>query len=93
MADTIKTIHVEPDSELGRIVNWVSEALVMLEKDGVRYRLDRVSAAGRPSSEQVERSIAGILRAAGAWSDIDAEAYKAYVRKRRKAANRPSVRW
>ena len=35
-----------------------------------------------PSAEQMARSIEGIRRAAGSWKDIDAEAFKAYIRER-----------
>lgn len=48
----------------------------------------------RPSPEQVARSIEGIRKSAGAWAgNVDAEAFKAYVRERRRTANRPPVRW
>jgi hypothetical protein len=48
----------------------------------------------RPSPERVARSIEGIRKAAGAWvGNVDAEAFKAYVRERRRTANRPPVRW
>jgi len=87
MADTIRTIHVEPDSDLGRLLDEADDVAIELEIDGVRYRLDRVRTSDRPSAEQVERSIAGIRRAAGAWRDIDAEELKATIRERRKAAN------
>ena len=46
-----------------------------------------------PSAEQVARSIEGIRRAAGSWKDIDAEAFKAYIRERGRTSSRPPVRW
>ncbi len=61
-----------------------------LEKDG-----DAADAADpinrTPSPEQVARSIAGIEKAVGAWKNIDAEALKAYIRERRRTANRPPM--
>jgi len=93
VSDSIRTIHVEPNSDLGRILDEADDVAIELEKDGVRYRLDRVRASDRPSVEQIERSIAGIRRAAGAWRDINAEELKASIRERRKTANRDSVRW
>lgn len=47
----------------------------------------------RPSAEQVARSIAGIRAAAGSWKDIDTEAFKAYIRERRRTSSRPPIRW
>jgi hypothetical protein len=96
MVHTTKVIHVEPGSELDRALDEAGETPIELEKDGARYRLDRVNATesiDRPSAAQVALSIEGIRKAAGSWSDIDAEAFKAYIRERRKTANRPSVRW
>ena len=46
-----------------------------------------------PSAEQVARSVEGIRRAAGSWKDIDAEAFKAYIRERRRTSSRRPVRW
>ena len=89
-----KTIRVAPGSELDRLLESIADTPVELERDGVHYRLDRVN---RPSGEaglsddRIARSIAGIRKAAGAWDDIDAEEFKAYIRERRRTANRPSV--
>jgi len=95
-----KTVHVEPGSDLDRLLREAEDTPLELERRGVRYRLDRVDAATAtppaqtpPSPEQVARSIAGIKAAAGAWKDlVDAEAFTAYIRQRRRTANRPSVR-
>ena len=46
-----------------------------------------------PSAEQVARSIEGLRRAAGSWKDIDAEAFKAYIRERRRTSSRRPARW
>ncbi len=94
MCHATRTIHVSPGSEFTRLLASLDDSPVELERDGVRYRLDRVdapSAGPGLSDEQIARSIAGILKAAGAWDDIDAEAFKAYIRERRRTANRPSV--
>lgn len=95
-----KTIRVEPGSELDRLLDQADERPIVLEKSGVRYRLDRIDVATTtpastipPSPEQIARSIAGINVAAGAWKDlVDAEAFTAYIRERRRTANRPSVK-
>ena len=36
-----KTIKVRPDSELATLLEEASETTLVLEKDGVRYRLER----------------------------------------------------
>jgi hypothetical protein len=49
-----KTVHVDADSELGRLLEAALETDIFLETEGVRFRLDRVDAAetvaggGRP---------------------------------------------
>jgi hypothetical protein len=37
-----KTVHVEADSELGQLLEAAAEADILLEKEGVRFRLNRV---------------------------------------------------
>jgi len=47
-----------------------------------------------PTPEEVERTLEGINRAAGSWKGlVDAEAFKAYIRERRRTKNRPPVRF
>jgi hypothetical protein len=90
MHATPKKIIVEPDSELARLLDEAAEQPLLLEKDGVRYRLDKEEAdiwAGYDPDAALE----GIRAAAGSWKDIDAEAFKAYIRERRKASSRRPV--
>lgn len=107
MASEPKTIEVEPGGELDRLLDEATDAPLRLVRGEERFRVVREpesrtdpTATGsavddrRPSAEQVARSIEGIREAAGAWAGIvDAEAFKAYVRQRRRTANRPPVRW
>ena len=91
-----KTIHVEPGSELERVLDEANETPVELEQRGVRYRLTRVP---RPvEAEDIwadydpQRALAQLQAAAGGWRGlVDAEAFKAYIHERRRTANRPSV--
>jgi hypothetical protein len=95
----MKTLHVPPDSELGVLLHDALEAgePVMVDTGDAVYRLDIASTTSgadqrrRPSPEQMERSRAGVREAAGSWRDIDADAFKTYIRERRKTANRPPV--
>ena len=97
MVHARKSIHVEPGSELDRLLETAGETPLDLERNGVHYLLHRVGGAVSPhvppTPEEVARSIRGIEQATGGWKDIvDAEAFAAYIRKRRRVANRPSVR-
>lgn len=95
-----KTLRVLPDSELSMSLHNAlesRESLVVDTGDAV-YRLEIESARpidpstqGRPTPGEIERSRAGIREAAGSWRDIDVDAFKAYVRERRRTASRPSV--
>jgi uncharacterized protein (DUF433 family) len=59
----------------------------------VHHAVERLGdEAAAPSLEDVARSRKGIREAAGSWKDIDTEAFKAYIKDRRQAANRPSVK-
>jgi hypothetical protein len=93
MAKEPTTIHVEPGSELAELLARAGTLPVLLETEGAIYRLDRMpKEATLPTPEEVSRSRAGILKAAGSWKDIDTEKFKAYVSRRRRTATRPSIR-
>lgn len=98
--------RVPPDSVLSSLLEDAAATGEPLLLDaGTAVYVVGVSAAGedggeresdvvnrRPSAEQVQRSIEGIRKAAGSWKGlVDADAFKEYIRKRRKTANRPSV--
>jgi hypothetical protein len=40
-----KTVHVEAGSELGQLLDAATEKDILLEMDGVRFRLNRVDVA------------------------------------------------
>jgi hypothetical protein len=106
MATTADRIVVAPDSEVAQLVKRASAARVPLEVDtgdGL-YRvqvwptLDHEQPTpgpdGRPTPEQVESSREGIRKAAGGWVGlVDAEAFKAYIRERRKIPGRRHNPW
>ncbi len=85
-----KRITVKPDSELARLLDEAADRPLLLEKDGVQYRLDREGTDIRAAYDpEVARD--GIRKAAGSWKAMDAEAFKAYIRERRSASSRPPV--
>jgi hypothetical protein len=85
-----KKIEVNPNSEVARLLDEAAERPLLLEKDGVRYLLEReekdLLAAYDPEAIRE-----GIRKATGSWKDIDAEAFKGYIRERRRASSRPPV--
>lgn len=97
MTSETKVIKVAPESELARRLKEAAAARETLVVDTGEERfalsVDLLgSAAEALSKEQIERSREGIRKAAGAWKDVDTEAFKAYIAERRRTANRPSVR-
>lgn len=86
-----KRILVEPGSELARLLDEAADGPLLLERDGMRYRLDReeedIWAGYDP-----EAARAGIHAAAGSWSDIDTEELKAALYRAREEGSRPSDR-
>jgi len=92
MAKAPTKIQVEPGSELADLLARAGAMPVLLETEGALYRLDRIpKEATPPTPEEVSRSRAGIVKAAGSWKAIDTEKFKAYVSRRRRTATRPSI--
>jgi hypothetical protein len=42
ITEAARVIHVEPDSELGLLLDEANDTNVLLEMEGVRYRVNRV---------------------------------------------------
>ncbi len=104
MIHTPKTIHVEPGSELDRLLHELDDAPVELEQHGVRYRLIRLAETSidRPLQLADEQDIwagydpenvrASMHAAAGSWHDVDTEALKADLYRAREEGSRPPER-
>lgn len=91
MAVEPKTIIVQPGSELDTLLEQ-TETPLLLERRGVRYRLDREGTEGVLRDEpDMAAAVASIRAAAGSWQDIDAEAFKAYIAERRRRSSRPPI--
>jgi hypothetical protein len=92
MVNVLKTIHVEPGSEVDRLLDEAAAGPISLERHGERYRLDRVSRSIEGdvwAGYSAERAIANMRAAAGSWADIDAEDLKAYIYRARDEGTRP----
>ena len=99
LENEVKRIKVSARSELAaslRAAKANGEALIIDtgEAEYPIYVGTQAGAGGRSREEgEAERSKDAIRRAAGSWRDIDADALKRYLAERRRAANRPPVRW
>src|SRR6266516_3070444 len=89
---------VTPDSETARLVKEAAASRVPLRVDTgekvYRVAVDEETPVQLPvpTAAEAAASIEGIKQAAGTWKDlVDADKLKAYLRERRKTANRPSV--
>lgn len=48
-----KTIQIEPDSEIGKLLEEAAESALILQSNGTRYRVNRVKP--RPSTDGARR--------------------------------------
>lgn len=93
MVAASKTITVEPGSDLDRLLEEASTTPLVFVKDGQRFLLHQAPEDIWDRYDP-EASIRGIREAAGGWSGlVDAEAFKAYIRERRRTKNRSPVSW
>lgn len=86
-----RIITVRAGSELARLLEEAAEPPLVLEKDGMRYLLDR-EENDIWSGYVPEAARAGIRATAGSWSDIDAEKLKANLYRAREEGSRPADR-
>lgn len=82
-------IKVTPGSELAHLLDAAVGSLIVLEKDGVLYRVTAVAADDPFAGYDPDAAREGIRAAAGSWSDIDAEALKAHLYRAREEGTRP----
>lgn len=91
-----KRIRISPDGELALLIKDALSAgePILIDTGETVFSIGTITTkvSRRPSPEEVARSREGILKAAGSWKDVDAEAFKAYVYKRRRASRRRTVR-
>jgi hypothetical protein len=99
-----KPVRVPSDSEIGKALRdaATSGMSVIVEAGDATYTVEVESAPpaqpaghthGKPTFEEVARSIEGIERATGAWVGlVDAEAFKGYIRERRRTSSRSTIK-
>ncbi len=90
MLREMKTIHVEPESELDHLLDEAREAPIILARNGVRYRL---SIEDDPWANYDPEAVREAVRAiAGRWSEADAERMKEAIYRAREEGTRPANR-
>lgn len=97
MVHESEVIHVDPGSDLDCLLEEVGSRPIVLERRGVRYRLNReplsiADEANIWANYDPERARVAIRRAAGAWSDVDTEAIKDSIYRAREEGSRPPDR-
>lgn len=89
-------VHISDNSELAALLEDPDLVSQWLERAGVLFRVTRDEGAKRGASEAKgsDESIRRLDRAIGSWkrAGVEAEAFKEYIRERRKTRNRPSPR-
>ena len=93
MASTPKSYTT--DSEIAALIAELlaagNELQIAVGDESYTLRLD-VGDDDHPPEDIVERSIAGIERAAGSWKDEDTDAFLDYIYQRRSLPPRPAVK-
>ena len=89
MSTQIRRISVPPGSELATLLDEAAAAPVLLEKDGLLYRLaveENIWAGYEP--ERVRETIA---RTAGSWSNVDVDTTIDELYRAREEGSRPQT--
>ena len=85
-------MHVTSETELPELLDHAEHAPLLLEREGVLFRLareDEEDIAYEPSSELVRQMLAETV---GSWAELDADELIADIYEARKAGSRPPER-
>ena len=91
MAKEPLTIHLDPDSGLARALTDVEDTPVLLESNGVRFRVIR-DADDLWADYDPEAVLAGLREAAGTMSPEEGERIKELIYRGREEGTRPLSR-
>ncbi len=84
-----KPIEILPDSELARLLDHVGKTPLLLERNGIRYKVTKEEIATEYDANKVK---AAILKTAGSWRAIDVTAMLATLYRAREEGSRPVAR-
>jgi hypothetical protein len=82
MAAHVRTVVVRPDSEIGRFLEQADELPLLVERNGVHYRVTR-EADDLFADYDPERARQALRKSAGALAGVDVETLKAELREQR----------
>ena len=92
MAAGKRRIRVTEETALAPLLEEAARHPVVLERDGELYQLNRLRAEDDVfASYDPEAALRGIESAAGDWSDIDTEAFKAFLYRARAEGSNPPL--
>jgi len=91
MANEPLTIHLDPESELARILADAEETPVVLDSNGVRFRIIRADE-DLWSDYDPEGVLEGLREIAGTLSTEEGERMKALIYRGREEGTRPITR-
>ena len=83
MSKELKRIAVEPGSEIANLLEEASTTPLLLEKDGMLYRLTPEEQADIWAGYDPDKVREAVAKTAGSWSDIDPDALIAAIYKAR----------
>ena len=93
MVSEPKAIKVTAETDWPRLLDDAAETPVLLERDGVVFRLARededITAGYDPDPDRVRGTLAQTV---GAWADLDVEQVIADLSEARRAGTRPADR-
>ena len=92
MAKGVKTIHVGPETELSPLLEDAMTAPVILERQGVYYRLETCGKVARSEEYDPSAVIATLDALAGSISEIEAEDQIRKLYAARQIGSRPPSR-
>lgn len=90
MLTEAKVVAVTPDTNLEHLLEQAENNVLILERNGVRYRLTKEESAVEASGK-TRADYEAFLAAAGSWADVDVDAFIEDVYASRRSSSRPRV--
>lgn len=90
MAAEPEAIKITPDIRVADLLEKARKAPLVLEQNGVRYRLTREDEALEADDDP--EKVEAMLEAIGSWADLDADALVESVYRWRREGSRPANR-
>lgn len=92
MCAELNRISVPPDSELAHFLDKAGDTPLLLEKDGMLFRVTKEATVHEWEGYDPARVKAAILKTAGSWADIDTDAFMNQLYRAREDGSRPVTR-